>query len=128
MKIHSDILTFTDIQAAVPEGCYLAVFDHPGFGRTRCGYEGSRTRERGFVVRLSGNSKSAMRNLSDKAATWDEWGIFIAAIFERDPNAVVGWYKTRDDFFRVTCEEYNRISLYRRDLLSTHSAPWLAHN
>jgi hypothetical protein len=128
MKIHSDTLRITDIQTCVPNGCYLAVFDHKSFGRTSCGYEGSRSREHGYVVRLSGSGKYTMRNIPDKAATWDEWGNFIAAVFERDPEAIVGWYKSREKFIEVTTNEYNRIAKYRRDLLPTHSAPWLAHN
>lgn len=32
------------------------------------------------------------------AATWDEWGWFLAYLFGQDPNAVCGWYKGRTDF------------------------------
>lgn len=125
MKIHSDTLTFADISACVPEGCYLAVFHHKGFGRTRCGYEGSRSRARGFVVRLSGSNPRPMRNLDDKAATWDEWGNFIAAIFKLDPAAIVGWYKTRENFMDVTRAEYERTRTYRPDLDLGIEARWL---
>lgn len=128
MKIHSDTLSFDDIQAAVPEGCYLAVFNHKDFGRTRCGYEGSKCREHGFVVRLSGSSKYNMRNLSEKSATWDEWGNFIANLYDRDPNAMIGHYGSRDEFIRQTTNEFNRISRNRPDLAPTHSAPWLVKN
>lgn len=43
MKLHSDTLTFQNILDATPDGCYLAPFEHPGFGRTRIGQAGSRT-------------------------------------------------------------------------------------
>lgn len=125
MKIHSDTLTLSDIRNAVPNGCYLAAFDHKD-DYTSIGEEGSRKRSRGYVVRLSGSSKYNMQRLPDKAATWDEWGIFIAALFAADPNAICGWYSSRDDFIEKTCDEHNRIKTYRRDLLPTHSAPWLA--
>jgi hypothetical protein len=128
MLIHSDTLTPTDIFSVVPTGCYLAVFDHPGFGNTRVGISGSRTHERKFTVRLSGSTRNAMRNLPDMAATWDEWGIFIAALFKLDSNAKIGWYGSQDNFIEQTTNEHNRIKLYRSDLLPTHSAPWLAHN
>lgn len=123
MKIHSDILIPQDILAAVPDGCYLAVFNQPGFGRTRIGREGSRKREKGFIVRLSGSSKHNMRNLPDKSATWDEWGVFIDALYSRDPNALIGFYGSREKFIKVTTEEYERCKRYRRDL--DRRAPWL---
>lgn len=126
MKIHSDTLTLQDIRSAVPEGCYLAAFYHKGDEWTSIGQEGSRSRERGFVVRLSGSSKSTMQRLPDKAATWDEWGIFIAAIFAHDPDAICGWYSSLQDFIDKTTAEHDRIKQWRRDILPTHSAPWLA--
>lgn len=125
MKIHSDTLTFQDILECVPRGCYLASFEHPHIGYTNIGFEGSRKREHGYVVRLAGSSPYRMQRLPDKSATWDEWGIFIAAIYERDPDAVVGWYKTRAEFIEITTKEHERISTYRPDLLPTHRAPWL---
>jgi hypothetical protein len=32
------------------------------------------------------------------AASYDEWGYFIAELFELDPDAKFGYYKGRDDF------------------------------
>jgi hypothetical protein len=125
VKIHSDTLDYIDIRGAVPDGCYLAVFDRKGFGRTTCGEEGSRARARGFVVRLSGSSNYNMAKLDDKAATWDEWGIFINELFKLDPDALIGHYPTRDNFIEQTQREAERIATYRPDLAPTHSAPWL---
>lgn len=106
MKLHSDTLTFSDIQAAVPENCYLAVFDQPGFGRTRCYYEGSRSRTYGFIMRLAGSSKYNMRNLPDKAATYEEWGEFLSDLFNRDPQMIAGRYKGREHFHNLTDWEF----------------------
>lgn len=39
--------------------------------------------------------------LGEKAATFDEWGVFIAAIFERDPGAIVGQYNSPDELRRA---------------------------
>lgn len=36
------------------------------------------------------------------AATWGEWGVFIANIFAADPNAIVGQYKGVKDFHSQT--------------------------
>jgi hypothetical protein len=102
MKVHTNTLTFADISGAVPENCYLTVFNHPGFGRTRGALVGSRSHDHAWVVRLSGTSKHTMdtRNLveHDKAATYDEWGIFIARLFSLDPGAKIGVYKDEADF------------------------------
>ena len=123
MKIHSNTLTAQDIRAAVPDGCYLAGHYIDDEWAT-VHLLGSRTRDHAFSVRLSGSSKSTMRSLPDKSATWDEWGIFIAAIYERDPDAICGgWYSSRQDFIDKTRAEYERVSRYRPDL--NLKAPWL---
>lgn len=124
MKIHSNILTEQDIREAVPAGCYLAGhYAKDGVTWASVHREGSRKRQNGFTVRLSGSSKSTMHSLPDKAATWDEWGIFIAELFRRDPDAVCGRYASYDDFISKTRDEYERCSQYRPDLKRT--APWL---
>ena len=126
MKIHSDILTPRTISEAVPEGCYLAeVYSGRAGGFFDIVPEGSRKRERAYSVRLSGSGKRPMVNLPDKSATWDEWGIFIAALYEIDPHAIVGVYTGRNNFIEVTMNEHERVCQYREDLLATHSAPWL---
>lgn len=127
MKIHSNILTEQDIRNCVPDGCYLAGhYAKDGVTWASIHTEGSRSHERGFTVRLSGSNSHTMQNLPDKAASWDEWGVFIDRIFKLDPEAKVGWYKTRDDFISITTDEYNRCKLYRPDL--GRKAPWLVKN
>jgi len=90
MRLHSDILTRTDIREATRAfgmtGVRVEITDH-----------GSRARERAFEVHLTGtsprrpNSGSATGpNQDDYAATWDEWGMFFAALFEVDPNMIAG--------------------------------------
>ena len=127
MKIHSNIITEQDIREAVPQGCYLAGhYNRDGIDWASVHVEGSRSHERGFTVRLSGSSKSTMQRLPDKAATWDEWGIFIDRLFTIDPDAKIGWYADRDDFISKTRDEYERCHTYRPDLGRT--APWLTVN
>lgn len=126
MKIHSDTLTIRDIYDALPRGCYFADFKPEGSTSLTCiEYQKSRKREHGFVVRLSGSSPYNMQRLLDKAATWDEWGIFIAELFRRDINAVIGQYKSLDDFIEQTTAERDRIAQWRPDLVKWHKAPWL---
>lgn len=116
MKIHSDTLTALDIQACVPMGCYLVEISP----------EGSRSRAHGFTVRLSGSNSRNMQGRADKAATWDEWGNFISAIFAQDANAICGTYKSHRDFMLKTQDEYRHVLAGRPDLAPTHTAPWLA--
>jgi hypothetical protein len=40
------------------------------------------------------------------AATYDEWGWFLADIFDRDPDARLGQYKNKDHFDEMTKGKY----------------------
>lgn len=63
---------------------------------------GSRSRERAFEVKLSGSSPYRQNFGTEQAATWDEWGVFIARIFAKDSDAIAGHYKSADLFHEVT--------------------------
>lgn len=39
--------------------------------------------------------------LGEKAATFDEWGVFIAELFKRDPGAIVGYYNSQADLAKA---------------------------
>ena len=39
------------------------------------------------------------------AATWSAWGYLIAELFNRDPSAIIGQYRGREDFIRK-CREW----------------------
>lgn len=117
MKLHSDILTMADVRDALERAKKrghvdrLTVFDvlEP---------KGSRTRKNGFEVHLewigdkvkgdgrrwtnSGNTGSG----GTYAATYDEWGWFIAELFDKDENAVFGHYKGLDSFNNQTRSKY----------------------
>jgi hypothetical protein len=125
MLIHSDKLTEGTIRDCVPAGTYLAAHYNRNEEWASVHTQGSRSRERAYSVRLSGSSKHTMQNLPDKSATWDEWGEFISALFDIDPKAIIGIYKGRNNFIDSTMNEHERITMYRQDLLPTHSAPWL---
>ena len=92
MKIHSDVLTYRDIHASIPDTCYVEWF----------AVAGSKQRERAWDVRISGSSKYNMSGLPAKAATWDEWGYFLRDLFKIDPNAICGRYKGVEDFNKKT--------------------------
>lgn len=116
MRLHSDTLTRDEIDAA------LVNADLPGVFIDVLSSHGSRSRARAFEVRLAAepgkdrngnvrrprNSGSYGSDGRDpfKGATYDEWGYFIAELFERDPDAVFGPYNGRDDFHRKTNGDY----------------------
>src|SRR5262245_18935571 len=99
-------------------------WDCNNFTLSHADTEGSRSHEIGFVVRLSGSSKYAMRSLPDKSASWDEWGIFIDRLFKLDPSAKIGHYKSQAHFMELTRDEHEPISTYRPDV-KDRTAPWL---
>jgi hypothetical protein len=108
MRIYSDKLAPSDIHAATRDlpGVYLEL--HGPFN--------ARKRSMRYVAKLSADqgtdpfgTKRRWANsgrwgactpdmgyvgepLGDKAATFDEWGVFIAELFARDPGAIVGVY------------------------------------
>jgi len=54
---------------------------------------GSRSHARAFDVILTGTAPYRTQGDRDHyAATWDEWGIFLARVFRADPNAKAGAY------------------------------------
>lgn len=81
MRIHTDTLTERDIYDA----CRKAKVSAPVFTR-----HNSRKRDHAFEVQLSGSSPYRSQGHGDHAATWDEWGVFLAHLFYRDPKAFVG--------------------------------------
>lgn len=105
MRIHTDRLTHQDvIEAARRAGRYTV--------NVRFTEHGSQRRDHAFNVSLTGTSSRRPNNaaggrfangLSDAhAATWDEWGMFLAELFRRDPAAVVPKIYESGEHFRWT--------------------------
>lgn len=107
MRIHSDTLTRSDLSAAMRavndahhgEHGYLYVNDEPHRSRKRAG---------AFEIALEGDGTKTKRraghSLADGgyAATWDQWGWFLAELFRIDPNMTTQYYVTEDDFHDKT--------------------------
>lgn len=98
MRIHSDILTADDLRTAAQvagDDVRISVAEH-----------GSRKRARAFAFSLSGTSSRDRQWASDtlpvKAATWDEWGMVIAELFRRDPDATIAQAYPSAEFFHWT--------------------------
>lgn len=115
MRIHSDVISYTQ---TIRNAAHAA--------GTRCEIlnpHGSRKRANAFEVQLSGSSRYSAQSGQWKAATWDEWGNVIDALFKIDPKAIIGYYDGRDDFITKTQSEYDRNLRYVQRPNMT--APWL---
>lgn len=111
MRIHSDILTGQDIHYAMRRAGHAvqaAYTEH-----------GSRRRDHAFNVTLTGTSsrrpnsgnRGAGSYGGDYAATWDEWGMFLAELFRRDPAAVVpDIYESGEHFRWVTGARFDTLT------------------
>ena len=111
MRIHSDVLTIADVHRAASglPGVYVTASQH-----------GSRARRRAFNVSLEGNGHRKNSGLYGAAeefgATWDEWGVFIARLFDIDPEAFWGTakhptYASPEGFHHLTGERFRSLEL-----------------
>lgn len=103
MRIHTDRLKASDLySAALIARVDLTLTEHR-----------SRSRARGFNVTLRGESnrkpnygtsRTADRfNTYEHAATWDQWGVFLAVLFEADANRT---FEPSRDMFTPYDESY----------------------
>lgn len=86
MRLHTDKVTPEDLTDAARAA---------NVGLERSTRHGSRSRNHAFDVVLSGSGNSGGRygQFYFKAATWDEWGIFLAHLYRVDPEMIAGPYK-----------------------------------
>jgi hypothetical protein len=106
MRIHTDLLVEADLDGAVPAGLTV---EHER--------KGSRKRTRAYDVRLGSPTKEPgdgrRRPNSGQfgagagwAATYDEWGAFIATLYDYDPDALIGPYQGEQHFHETTHGRY----------------------
>jgi hypothetical protein len=109
MRIHSNTLTVQDLdramRAAGPEA--------PGVTMHVVGTHGSSRFRQSFEVALRGHGSRHKRppntrddSMPGKAATRDDWGWFISAVYDLDSAARFGPYKGSDDFHKATHDAY----------------------
>lgn len=107
MRIHSDVFVIDDIHAAA---------ERAGAGvRVKFTVHGSRSRARAFNVTLTGTSSRVpgwgKGEPGEHAATWDEWGMFLAELFRRDPDAVApSAYESAEHFRWVTGARFDTLT------------------
>lgn len=109
MRIHTDTLTAQDLyQASGP--LHDVIVD-------RCERHGSRSRDHAFEVALEGYGDRHTRNRNfsyqkgyGKAATYDDWGYWLAELFRRDPRMIAGPYNGATDFHTQTSWKYEPLA------------------
>lgn len=118
MRLHTDTISESDVYAAAR----TARVDLVGFSR-----HGSRKRDHAFEVKLEGEScrrpnhgKAGWDSDYGYAATWDQWGVFIATLFSVDPDAIIGMYPTRNAFDAFTRYRFDADS-FPSDYHGDHS-------
>lgn len=116
MRIHTNTVKYFDLRTALNGSTRGVWFD------TLTEY-GSRSHKRAFNVILEsdgtpdqkGTPRRRKRNAGTAAwragevgfaASYDDWGYFLAALFKEDPSAVAGSYKGAADFHAQTKERY----------------------
>lgn len=101
MRIHT-----TATAADVRQAAQLARVSFDRFSE-----HGSRKSARAFDVTLTGESRRRPNRGSsgagdDYAATWDQWGVFLAAIFDADPWASCWAYDDAATFHKMTSDRF----------------------
>jgi hypothetical protein len=100
MRLHTDLLTASDLYRALPSCVELDEIQR-----------GSRSRDHAFEVALIGRGTrhTRRRNTGQRgadgysyAATWSDWGRWLAALFTIDPHAIAGHYNGAADFHAKT--------------------------
>jgi hypothetical protein len=97
MKIYSDILESKDLWQSVPLVCELEVETIWNARKKMHGWKVHLTCATGRYWTNSQGSRNRVR-----AASWDQWGIFIDDLFMKDPEATIGQYNGYRDFIEKT--------------------------
>lgn len=108
MRIHSDTLSPEDIYAAArTAGCTVESLSQ----------HGSTARGRAFDLILAGHGKRGGQygGLDHRAGSWDDYGIFLAALYRSDAFMLVGSpgrpvYEGRSDFDDATAYRYQHLT------------------
>lgn len=122
MKIYSNKLTAGDLQRALYGN--REVLGEVYFIEPVREFKPQLDYERGFEVYLGTGREGGYRSSHDGswgAATWDEWGAFIATLYALDPQARIGMYHDADHFYAWTGEYVWSAHAQR----SGYEAQWL---
>lgn len=130
MKVYSDTLTRDDLYAALPADVMIADMRELKNPRKRThGYE---IHLEGYGTRHTRRRNSGWYGATEAdpvghygyAATWDDHGEWMAALYEIDPLAIIACYLNRDDFYEKTANEMEWRQ-QAKGSRKTATAPWL---
>lgn len=115
MRFHTDTLTTKDLHDAARVARVDMEFTS----------HGSRSRDHAYNIRLLGESRrrpnSGKRGAGDDyAATWDQWGVFISYLFDRDPYMTTQYYADLDEFQYRTDYRFNVPGYWPSDAHGDH--------
>jgi len=113
MRLHTDMLDRRDVLDALSRARSAGKVTW-SVDFTTLDSRGSRKRDHAFEVRLDAAEGDGHRRTNSGnrgageyfAATYDEWGWFIAALFVMDPDAIFGPYDGLESFLKQTKGEY----------------------
>lgn len=106
MRAYSDFLTASDLRNAVPGGCTLELLT----------IDAPRVRRHGWDVKLRRPASARHENTgrygagAEGAASWDDYGVWMAALFALDPAFKIANYDGREDFEAQTDGAYQVTS------------------
>lgn len=104
MKFYSNTLTTADFTSCLPDGRFYFEHLRP--------LKKVRLRARGWEVLIGRQGSRRCFNsgtygaAGQGAATHDEWGAFIAALYEKDPDMRAGYYRSKGHFHATTGNRY----------------------
>jgi len=103
MKLHSDIITKTDV-----DNTARLVRERYGQDIWIESVETRNSRSRDHSITFyaySLNGKRSRNRREGRAATWTAYGYLIAELFNCDPDAKIAWYDSPGDF-RDKCAQF----------------------
>lgn len=123
MRIHTDTLTFNQvINAAMDmQDVYIDVTSH-----------GSRKRDHAFELSVSAEPRKGRRPRNtgnrgagegEAAATWDEWGVIFARLFDIDPDMTCYAYDGTEDYHWKTGDRFRDLATL--DMHDQHRWEWV---
>lgn len=107
MKIHSDVLTTTDLQETVSRVGGMYIDECTPIPKPKI-------RARGWNILAASTTRTRRRNNGKNgagdgfAASRDDYGRWFARLYEIDPNAQICCYKNKEDFDTKTYGRYRR--------------------
>lgn len=112
MRIHTDTLTNSDVRKAAATA--RVTLD-------RFTGHGSKSRARAFDITLQGESRRHQNGGDGKAATWDQWGVFLAILFAGDDNLTIPRaYEDAADFGYKTGHRFDNVGEFPADAHGDH--------